>query len=99
MVTAEKLAVAQTVPATRAVLVVDDDAAVRALTQRVLTESGLACDLAGGGRRGLELAAATPYDLILLDIALPDMGGDAVLRRIRNASRARHQKVVVFSGN
>ena len=51
------------------------------------------------GSLGLELAAQRPPDLILLDVHLPDMLGDEVLRRLKANTVTRPIPVVVFSAD
>jgi len=80
------------------ILVIDDEAGIRALIRHALAKGGLACDLADCGQHALELAAATQYDLLLCDLELPDLRGDKVLRRIRTSAQVPHQKVIVISG-
>jgi len=86
-------------PGGRRILVLDDEAAVCTFTQRVLTEYGFLCDVAMSGEQALELATGTAYDLLLLDIELPDVRGDEVLRRLRGSAQPPHQKVIVVSGS
>ena len=61
-------------PAAR-VLVVDDGAENRELVKLVLEEYGLTVAEAGNGRIGVEMATQTAYDLILMDIQMPEMDG------------------------
>ncbi|MCH8960254.1 MAG: response regulator, partial [Bacteroidetes bacterium] len=51
----------------------------------ILQAEGHSCDTARSGEIALELARATEYDLILLDIGLPGMDGYEVLNRMRRA--------------
>ena len=57
------------------VLVVDDGAENRELVKLVLEEFGLTVDEAGNGRIGVDMATTTRYDLILMDIQMPEMDG------------------------
>lgn len=59
----------------RRVLIVDDDDAIRQLLTELLTEAGYVVDQARGGREGLERAAASPPDIILLDKLMADGDG------------------------
>jgi len=51
------------------------------------------------GETGLALAREEPPDLILLDLHLPDMGGDKVLRELQAASATRHVPVVILTAD
>ncbi len=65
------------------ILVVEDDQRLGRLLQRVLTEERHAADLAHSGERGLDLALSAGYDLVILDLMLPDLDGIEVCRRMR----------------
>jgi len=56
-----------------------------ALLRRGLTEEGLSADIASTGDDALWMAAATPYDAIVLDVMLPGTDGLAVCRQLRAA--------------
>lgn len=64
-------------------LVVEDDKEGAAYLKRALNEAGQTVDLAASGRAGLLLAAAEPYDVIILDRMLPEIDGLGILRTIR----------------
>jgi two-component system, OmpR family, response regulator len=65
------------------ILVIEDEASMARLLQRGLEEEGYAVDVAGEGAEALWLAAETPYDVILLDLMLPDADGVEICRRLR----------------
>jgi len=65
------------------ILIVEDDQRLGRLLQRVLTEERHAVDLAHSGERGLDLALSAGYDLVILDLMLPDLDGVEVCRRLR----------------
>jgi two-component system copper resistance phosphate regulon response regulator CusR len=65
------------------ILYVEDDAEAQAFVQRALRESGFVVDTAGDGATGLELATSGAYDVLILDVKLPDLDGFEVLRRLR----------------
>jgi len=62
-----------------AILVVEDDPAIAAGIVRGLKSAGFDVELAHDGRRGAELALARPFDLVILDLMLPELGGFEVL--------------------
>ena len=65
------------------VLVVEDEARMAALLRRGLREEGLVADVAATGADALRCVEATPYDVIVLDVMLPDSSGLEVCRRLR----------------
>jgi two-component system response regulator CpxR len=68
-------------------LVVDDDDELCQLLTRYLTREGFEITRAPGGLRGVELALAQQFALIMLDVMMPDADGFEVLRRVRLNSR------------
>jgi len=64
-------------------LVIDDEPQIQRLITTILEANGYRVVTAGTGREGLATAAQRRHDLILLDLGLPDMGGIAVLKQIR----------------
>jgi CheY-like chemotaxis protein len=67
------------------VLVVDDDPAIRRLLKRILSHFDCEVQIAGNGVEALAMIATTPPDLVLLDLAMPEMDGLATLTAMREA--------------
>lgn len=65
------------------ILIVEDEPKTGAYLQQGLNESGYVTDLATNGLDGLHLALEQDYELVLLDVMLPQMDGWTVLRRLR----------------
>ena len=66
------------------VLIIEDEKKLAKCLKRGLEENSFAVDLAYNGIDGLHLATHEPYDLILLDIMLPQYDGREILRTLRN---------------
>jgi CheY-like chemotaxis protein len=81
------------------VLVVDDDEPTRMLIAKMISQGvpEARVALAGTCERALTLASAKSYDVILLDLLMPGIGGFEVLRRIRTASANQSTPVIVVS--
>lgn len=89
------------IPSTEKILYIEDSAANVELVRRILQrrDAGVRLDVAMLGQLGLDLAAQHPYDLVLLDLHLPDMPGLEVLRKLRLGDRTRNVPVVVVSAD
>jgi len=67
------------------VLLVEDDSALAKSIQLMLASEGYVCDTTDLGEDGLEIGKLYDYDIIVLDLMLPDIDGYEVLRRFRSA--------------
>lgn len=77
------------------IMVVDDDEDLRENLAEVLSGHDFTVTTAAGGEEALELLEQRPFDLILLDLVMPAMGGMEVLRRIRE--KTPRLPVIIFS--
>lgn len=77
------------------VLVIEDNPKMATAVQRGLREHGYAADVAASGFEGEELAASGVYDLLLLDLMLPDRDGVEVCRNLRR--RGIRTKVIMLT--
>jgi len=68
------------------VLIVDDEASLRKTLRTSLIASGFAVEEARSGEEALTIIQEHPFDLVLLDINMPGIGGIEACRRIRGAS-------------
>ncbi len=64
------------------ILVIDDEEVMRDVLESLLTAEGYRVDTARTGEEGLEKFRERPYDLILLDVSMPGMGGIATLQEL-----------------
>jgi len=68
------------------VLIIEDEARLARNIATVLSEqASYAVDISNDGEDGLHMAMTNPYDLILLDLMLPKVAGQEILRRLREA--------------
>jgi DNA-binding response OmpR family regulator len=78
------------------ILVIEDEPNLRALLDRLLTHAGYRVTTAPSGSEGLRAALNDPYDLVVLDLMLPDLDGEEVLRVLR-ASRPDSRVLILSS--
>ncbi len=81
------------------ILIVDDEEEIRTLCRAVFAPAGIRCDVAASGAEALNALATQPYDLVLLDMAMPGLSGEEVCRRLRENPPTANLKIVIFSGH
>jgi response regulator RpfG family c-di-GMP phosphodiesterase len=81
------------------VLLVDDEPSIRQLCKFALKSDDMNCDEAPDGFQALTAIEAKPYDLLLLDIAMPGMTGVEVCQKLRKNPPSPHMKIIMFSGH
>jgi class 3 adenylate cyclase len=86
------------IPAERGrLLVVDDNKEGRELLQALLEQLGHSAAGAASGQEALERLGREPFDLVLLDVMMPEMDGFAVLERLKADDSLRHIPVLMVS--
>jgi DNA-binding response OmpR family regulator len=71
---------------TRTLLLVEDDQALLAMLERLLSDEGYAVTVASDGQRGLHLGLTRPFDVMVIDRGLPAIEGVDLLGRLRSRS-------------
>jgi phosphoserine phosphatase RsbU/P len=88
---------AETGTVSGSLLIVDDNEANRSLLARRLRRQGYTVSLAENGRQALEKLHSRRFDLVLLDVIMPEMGGYPVLERMKQDAELRHIPVIMIS--
>jgi sigma-B regulation protein RsbU (phosphoserine phosphatase) len=94
---AEAVAAADLIYRRGRLLIVDDNSVSRDVLRQWLVRQGYDVDEAGGGEQGLELIRANDYDLILLDIVMPDKTGVEVLDVLQKEKRLGRAPIIMIS--
>jgi two-component system phosphate regulon response regulator PhoB len=79
------------------ILIVEDETDLAELIAFQLRQEGYQAEIAGNGRLGLERALASPPDLIVLDLMLPEMLGSEVCRHLRKESKTATTPVLMLT--
>lgn len=81
------------------ILVVDDSKVITDLIKLMLEKSGYGCMVANSASICMQLMQKERFDLILLDIAMPEISGLDVLDAIKNDERQKGTKVALFTAS
>ncbi len=79
------------------ILVVDDDENILGLERTILEQEGFQVTTAGDGEHALKLLEQQPFDLVLLDVIMPDKDGFQVCRQIKQNARTRTIPVIFLT--
>jgi DNA-binding response OmpR family regulator len=83
---------------TNTILLIEDDLFIGEMYSRSLTKEGYAVKLIANGGEGLKEALAKHYDLILLDVILPDKAGTEILQALRGKEdRVPDSRIIVLT--
>jgi putative two-component system response regulator len=79
------------------ILVVDDDENILNLERTILEQKGFDVTAAGGGAEALQLLEERTFDLVLLDVMMPEVDGFTVCRRIKEDPRLKDVPVIFLT--
>jgi DNA-binding response OmpR family regulator len=86
----------QPAPTGRKILVVEDERFITELYTRALNKSGYKVDTTADGEEALKMAQTNQYDIILLDLMLPNLTGIEILRILRDPARVPALKAKII---
>ncbi|HSX62164.1 MAG TPA: response regulator [Tahibacter sp.] len=81
------------------VLLVEDNPINRQVAQELLRDAGLAVDCAGNGLEALQRLELTPYDVVLMDVQMPEMDGMEATRRLKRDPRLAKIPVIALTAH
>ena len=79
------------------ILVIDDEWKIRKLIKDYLVREGYIVDEAGDGEEGIEKFFSNIYDIVILDIMMPELDGVEVCKRFRANENLNTVPIVMFS--
>jgi DNA-binding response OmpR family regulator len=80
------------------ILIVDDNESARRSLRLVFRKKGYEVETAGTGREAIEKAWGGSFDLVILDIMLPDIGGIEICQQLRSKPETIHLPIIMLSG-
>ena len=81
------------------ILIVDDNKDIRDLFKTILESSGYQCTTANDGKEGLDMLHANKFDLVLLDLAMPNMSGIDVLKKVKEDPNLAKNKILIVTAS
>ncbi len=85
--------------APKAILVVDDDSDFASVVEDVLTTSGYQVTTATSGASALDLVRGRTFDLILIDIRMPELDGPGFFKELQSRDPEHARRVMFMTGN
>ena len=79
------------------IAIIEDDQAISQMYRIKFEAEGYTVETAGNGKLGLKLVEEMRPDIILLDLMMPEMNGDDMLKQLRATSWGKHVKVIVLT--
>jgi len=81
------------------ILLVEDNEMNRDMLSRRLQRKGFEVEMAVDGKQGVEMALTGKYDLILMDMSLPEIDGWEATRRVREADQTRAIPIIALTAH
>jgi two-component system, cell cycle response regulator DivK len=81
------------------ILLVEDNEMNRDMLSRRLQRKGFEVEMATDGRQGVTMAQAAPYDLILMDMSLPEIDGWEAARQLRAAPTTQRVPIIALTAH
>lgn len=79
------------------IAIIEDDPAISQMYRMKLEAEGFSVQLANNGTRGVSLVEDFQPDIILLDLAMPEMNGEEALKLIRNDDKSKDTPVIILT--
>lgn len=79
------------------ILIIEDDQFIRDIYTDELIKNGFAVDSVGTGKEGLDKLSQNKYDLLLLDVMLPDTNGLEILKQVKQNPATKSLKIILLT--
>lgn len=79
------------------ILIIDDDEEITKMVTKFLNHKGHECSFSNYGREGLSMIEKQKFDVVLLDMNMPEFNGHDILDSLKKSGKIRNQKIIIFS--
>jgi DNA-binding response OmpR family regulator len=81
------------------ILIIDDNEQITKMLTTFLELKKHRCTVANDGKRGLTLIYEIKYDVVLLDLAMPEFDGYAIIKALESKDMLKNNKIIVFTAS
>jgi DNA-binding response OmpR family regulator len=81
------------------VLLIDDNQDITKMMSKFLKLSGHECTVSNDGRNGLSLIESQKWDVVLLDVAMPEFSGYDVVNSLEKNGKLKQNKIIMFTAS
>ena len=81
------------------ILLIDDNETITEMMAKYLTAKSHQCSVANDGRTGLALINEKKFDVVLLDLAMPEFTGVDVIENLYKSGKIKEQKIILFTAS
>ncbi|MGC1426757.1 MAG: response regulator [Nitrosotalea sp.] len=81
------------------ILLIDDNESITEMMSKYLTGKGYDCTVSNDGRNGLTLMEQGKFDVVLLDLAMPDFTGIEVIDHLYKNGKISEHKIILFTAS
>ncbi|MFQ5475485.1 MAG: response regulator [Nitrosopumilus sp.] len=81
------------------ILIIDDNEQITKMLTTFLELKDQECTVANDGKEGLELIKSNEYDVVLLDLAMPEFDGYSVIKDLEENKTLKDHKIIVFTAS
>ncbi|MFB5627754.1 MAG: response regulator [Nitrosarchaeum sp.] len=81
------------------ILIIDDNQPITKMLTTFLELKNHKCTVANEGKQGLELIQENKHDVVLLDLAMPEFDGYAIIKELESKNQLKKHKIIVFTAS
>lgn len=81
------------------VLLIDDNQDITEMISFYLENTGISCKVINQGREGLEAIKKEDFDIIMMDLAMPEFSGYDILKKLKNDNLLQSKNIVVLTAS
>ncbi|MGI0087307.1 MAG: response regulator [Nitrosotalea sp.] len=81
------------------ILLIDDNEDITTMMHKYLTIKGHGCTVSNDGRNGLTLIEQQKFDVVLLDLAMPEFTGIDVVESLYSSGKIKNKKIILFTAS